>query len=161
MKLKKILSDIKEEWHTETQSSMDKEYREIFKNPTQSDIRDIIEYGGDRLGDDIRFIADRRSQNVYATSADVFHQDMFEEIDEFTDDVKNRIFSGIGDWNGRVIKISYFSDLLIEDETGLYVASRNVVEGKYDWMERYNFDLSDIKDVAEENVESLEKRGVV
>lgn len=161
MKLKDILSNIEERWVVGTRSDAHGAYREIFMNPDRNDIRDIEEFGGYRHGDNVRFIAVKDSQNVYVSSADVFHRTIAEEVDDLLDigGVTNN-FSGMGNIEGSKIEVTDFSDVFIEFEgyeMSFQTICEDILDGKYDWMERYNFDLGLIKEIAEDELEELKK----
>lgn len=80
--LKQILNKVEEEWVAGTKSTTRNEYREIFKNPSKSEINDILEFEGNK-SNNIRFIAVKRTEDIYVTSIDVFHITIVYEIDEF------------------------------------------------------------------------------
>ena len=150
MKLKDILSEIKEEWLSGTTATIKGKYREIFINPTSGELRDIKEFGGVREGDNLRFIAMKGSQDVYASSADVFHRTIVEEIDGLVQEDIWENFSGIGnvDRNG-MVNITGFSDFILKDKNYLYDVCTDIVNGEYDWLALHNFDMSYIFTRAE------------
>lgn len=157
--LKEILSDIEERFVSDTKSTEGNDYREIFQNPSRSEFRDIVDFSGRRMGDSIRFIAVKESMNVYCTSADVFHRTMVREIDEIDrmEGVYGN-FSGMAELEGGEVEVSHWSDVFEMEGyfPFLYELCEDLINGDYDWMERYNFDLSLIKDVAREEKEFLE-----
>lgn len=161
MKINKILDRLQEKWYKETISSHNNDYREIFINPSINDILDIEKYGGtrsDRLRtNDVRFIADISKKNVYVTSADVFHNDIINEVSELRG-FPNDYFSGMGEIRkSGSIHITDISDYLLdfEHKDDLIKQFRLILEGKYDWMERYHFELGNIKIMASDYLDSL------
>lgn len=162
MKLKKILKEIKERWVMGTEATEKGEYREIFMNPSPNELSDIEEYGGMRYGDDMRFIAVKKTQNVYISSADVFHRTIAEEIDEL-DPVEGVYmnFSGIGKYRNGIVEINDYSDVFDFEgyEPWLYELCKDLVGGRYDWLTKYNFDLSYIVGVAMDELEYLKDEG--
>lgn len=155
--LKQILNKVEEEWVAGTKSTTRNEYREIFKNPSKSEINDILEFEGNK-SNNIRFIAVKRTEDIYVTSIDVFHITIVYEIDEFENswDIVNN-FSGIGEvFGGRKIEVSEkFSDYLYEYPNKLYNRCAEIVDGDYDWMERYNFDLSGVKEFMKSKIDVI------
>lgn len=141
-----------------TQATIKGEYREIFVNPTPNEINDIIEYGGVREKDDVRFIAIKNSRDLYITSADVFHRTIVKEVDELREGDAIKNFSGMGSVNSDKIKVSYLSDLINNKATKgqKWDISKDLVEGEYDWLENYNFNLEYIKEKAEKMKTELE-----
>lgn len=159
MELKSILNKVEEEWVMGTKATRAKEYREIFKNPSKSELEDIIEFGGERLGSDFRFIAIKDGKDVYVSSADVFHITMTNEIEGLgsTDIYEN--FSGIADWNRGIVRVKHYSDFYYEEgfEKYLYKVSTDILEGRYDFLIKYGFDLSLIEEEAMKQKRDLEK----
>lgn len=155
--LKKLLSEIKEKWYSGTKSNQNGDYREIFVNPSKSDIKDIEEFGGFRFGNGFRFIADKYKKKVYVGSGDVFHMTIAEEIGMDNHEMINEHFAGIGKKDGNKIKANGFTDAyeisaFRESYANLCI---EIIDGEYDWMERYNFNLKYIKDLAKDELEWL------
>lgn len=115
-------------------------YMEIFKNPDRKEILSVA-----RSGEGFRYIADKRSKNLYIASQDVLHQEMQEEIGNMKDHYFD-LFSGIAQNKGNYVDVKY-GDLNcnIEDQ---------IVEGEYDWVKKYGFRMRDLK------IEILEKQKI-
>lgn len=154
LELNKILSNIKEEWEVGGKLGVSSEYSEIFSNPEKNEIRDIMDMSG---LDTFRFIADGERRKVYTASSDIYHYKIAEEMG-LGSDYEFRMFSGKGRWdNGKVKVVEYadslnYSDDLRYDPKYLERAGelyKEVIEGEYDWMEKYNFSLDAIKEVSE------------
>lgn len=156
--IKAILENLNEKWYKGVKSSEgNRDYREIFKNPSRNEILDIERYGGSRsdgvINSDIRFIADKKYKEVYITSADVFHRDIMDEVDVLTGNITD-YFSGMGRVkNNGNIELSDVSDYFWGSPKKLNSLLDDIVSGDYDWMERYNFSLRKLKYKIKDGVE--------
>ena len=155
MDLKRILQKIEEEWVAGTEN-IGGEYREIFKNPTKSEIIDLGEEDHS-----IRFIADRGNREVYIASGDVFHDIIVKELSKRMEYILEN-FSGSGWIQRGEVEVRALSDQYwIEEFEGMKSKKRveeEVLSGYYDWMERYNFNLSSIKKEIREGRENNENK---
>ena len=131
MRLKEVLFNIREDFEVGYEDRFG-EYQEIFKNPSWREIKDITE-------NDInfRFIADKDKNHLYVAGVNVLHDDIQSKVGGFKKHYFD-LFSGIAIKKGiRNIKV-YLNNLNcnIEDE---------ILEGEYDWVEDYYFDLNLLK----------------
>ena len=135
--LRKILYNLKEEFVTGYEPVIGLDYVEIFKNPTEQEIREMVFEQSNK----IRFIADKDKREVYIASGyKTYHEDMADELN-IDYEIK---FSGKGEFDGRKIK-----NLEMGNETFYAIGeelAEDIVKGDYDWMEDYNFKLSDYKE---------------
>lgn len=137
MKLKNILRDIREKWVASTEYL--NEYVEIFKNPSKKEIIDLKSES-----EDVRFIALEGEGDVYVTHSFMFHPDLAEELG-INEDYKDN-FSGIGRIDRGVIIAYALSDVINLRKDKYNNLKEKILNGDYDWVERYNFDLSTIKE---------------
>lgn len=162
MRLNEILEDIKEEFVIGFEPSSSVDYVEIFKNPTQQEMREVINNSENNY---IRFIADKNKREVYITSAyRTYHDRMAKALGNI--DYEN-MFSGTGEFDGRVIK-----DIKMGNETYYAIGEEladDIVKGEYDWLEEYNIELSDYKkklkidfsiEIREEYVDTIKGKRV-
>lgn len=154
MKLKKILSDMKEEFYKGAESSVDiGEYREIFKNPTQQELNSLEEETGRYT---VRFVAVKEEQNVYVASIDVFHEDIaykigIKGIREALDN-----FAGIGEIYEGNVDVYGLSDNYMDYSDKKEQLYKDIGEGKYDWLEeKENFRIGEIRREAEKELRFL------
>lgn len=151
MKLNQILKNLREEWESSTDSMQGGEYREIFVNPTKQELRDLEEFSGMST---VKFIADSDKREIYVTSSDVYHYKIAEEVG-LNSNYEMTKYSGKGNISGGLVEATAFCDALnfnrqlkyepdyLERAEEIY---SEIINGEYDWMEKYNFDLSVVKE---------------
>ena len=146
--MKRKLLSLKEEWIALTGGSSGvAKNRDIFKNPTQKEIREVVE---DSYVQSFRFTAYIPSETIFVFSSDFVHG----HADRFIADEHRPIgfaleYLGVAESSGGSHN-AIFSDQL-EDafrwghEYGLDVC-KAIMEGKYDWLQsKYRIDLGYIK----------------
>ena len=162
--MKKILKNLKEDWVTgkKIKIQMGRDYREIFVNPSRRELKDIMDLANT---DVFRFIADKGNQEIYISSADVYHYDMAKEVG-LGSDYEIHHLSAKGVWNEGEVKVVEFADALNYDRhlkfnekyhnraEELY---EEIINGEYDWMESYHFDLEILKKKSEVWLEKVSK----
>lgn len=124
------------------------EYVEIFKNPSKEEIRDVA--NDNRFGESfVRFLALYDIEDLYIWSADILHDEIDYKLDFVTyDEMIDKYFSSHGSFSG--------SEILIEkqDLDDLYNSKvrericREIIDGKYDWLSRYYFNIDVMKESA-------------
>lgn len=145
----------KEEWKYVLDEKWDRTVRaksgkhiDVFKNPSRSDIKDAL---GDEIGGgygEIRFVADRDYKDVYIWNANtsLFHIDVINDLN------LGYVYKGIAEYNAGDLEVRIGESNVEEDDRLLL----DILNGEYDWLDKYNFDLSVVKDYAEEEEEYLE-----
>lgn len=137
MKLKKILSNIKEEWYDYVK--VRGKNVEVFVNPSR---KDIVE-----MGEFIRFIADGKEKKLYVTDAfdGALHAELYNEIG----------------FNHKEIIAGHFwykkgKLMLVKDEKiTLFDNEESLLNEEWDWMERYNVDMTWFRGIV--NVDRVRK----
>lgn len=149
--LKQILSRIKEGWVDTVRGRGKSEYNDVFENPSRKEIKELKSQSE---RDVVRFIADSRKEKVYVVSLENFHVDIIEVVDSLTRDSIFHTFWGLGNISLGEIEISSFSDEYDGSILDRYLElCNNIIDGKYDWMEKYRFDLYEIKSIAKEEID--------
>lgn len=106
-------------------------YNEIFVNPDRKEIREVAS-----RGESFRFIGDKEIKSLYVADVNVLHEEMQEEIGNMKQHYFD-LFSGVAINEGRYVRIYYDNlNCNIDDE---------ILEGEYDWVERYNFNIFELK----------------
>ena len=146
MKINRILRILNEEWYT-TVPDKSGEHVDVFINPSRRDIKDALEGEIGRGYGEVRFVADGGNENVYVWNANtsLFHRTV---IDEFS---LGYVYKGIAKYDAGDLEVKVGESNIEHDDMLLM----NILDGNYDWMERYNFDLSIVKDYAEEEEEYI------
>lgn len=141
--IKEELNLILEKFEAGIERSWSGKYREIFVNPNKKEIADIYDPDiPDWHKGDIRFIAILEEESIYVVAADVVHITMVDAIGLNRTNVAVD-FWGIGEIQQRNIVVTGFADTYTveaKNEMG-----KAILNGKFDWMEKYNFDLSEFK----------------
>lgn len=169
-----ILNNINEKWVSSTKTRFGN-YREIFVNPSKEDLKDVIDSDlenkkyGLLVQGDIRFLASRDSKTVYVATSDLMHWRMGEELGYKQYDTYKKFFCGEGKYKNGKIEVIRFSDIYEDryetfveyglDENNIVPSYIEICEellsGKYDWLRRYNFDLSKIKSIVNRQIDDL------
>lgn len=149
MELKRILSDIEERFYKG--DNVRGEYYEIFKNPSLDEIREVLndKYEGD---EEIRFIADYQEEDVYIASTELVHSDIADlsDLAWSSSVVDKRYFPGIAYYRGTELEVDVY---FLECSVGLYNVEKiidDVLNGEYDYLERYYFNVNKLKREVEE-----------
>lgn len=142
-RLKKYLNSVEEEFVIGYRDLFDN-YKEIFKNPSRKEYLEITEE--DR---NFRFIADKNKKDLYVADVGVLHEDIQKQIGMKTHYFD--LFSGIAFFEGNYINISYDNlNCNIDDE---------ILEGDYDWVRKYKFDIRKLKeDILDYNYSDLSNK---
>lgn len=149
--MSKSLREILEKFKGSSRSRVTGEYREIFVNPDRNELRDLI---SNYERDSVRFIADSGNENIFVSSGDVWHIDILDEIEYLGRDSVFDTFWGIGDFVNGEIEINSFSDEYDGSILDRYLElCECILDGEYDWLKRYHFNLSEIKWIAEEEID--------
>lgn len=151
-KLKCLLDNVKERWEGSTKSMQKNDYREIFANPTKQELRELEDINNSD-SNIIKFIAVKNKREVYVASYDVYHYKIAEEVGVDSDyEMKN--FPGKGRIENGVVNVTVYSDALNFKKEMKYdekymeraeVLYKEVLDGVWDWVEKYNFDLKELK----------------
>lgn len=137
-KSQRLLEMLNEEWVTGIERSRGAEtfYYEIFKNPKPSEIKDLLDQS--RYYKGARFLADPKRKEVYVWSSDVLHSKVFEHMGYSVSFAYGKFWAGTSD---------YFSGkFLVNKEELVKRVAKGLLDGDYDFMERYGFDLSLVKE---------------
>lgn len=157
MEILEQLDKLKEEFYTDARSVGTNSYREIFVNPSKSEVSDILD---EEVRNNLRFIADKDRRKVYLAGGDVFHYIIARESGFDEDYFFYDTFAGTAKFEGgKVLALTWTDYLNDEDEDVLRRVeelSKEILAGEYDWMKRYNFDLSIIKGLARDEIEFVE-----
>lgn len=147
MRIKSIIENINEKWDSTIQAKSGK-YVDIFKNPSRRDIKEAL--GDIRSGyGELRFVADNEYKDVYVWNADtsLFHIKVIRG--------KNLggigVYKGVAVYNAGELEVKIGESNIDTDDILLL----DILDGEYDWLERYNFDLSVVKEYAKEEEEYL------
>ena len=151
MKLKNILEDLKEEFAGHLQIGWSGDEYPVFLNPTLQEIREVVADDGY-----IRYITtfegNKYSKEVYVWNADgAMHTDASEYLNIRLDDLY-----GVAKLEGRKLLIG--SEVLPGYNPDFRIRERDlkdILDGYYDWLEEYGFDIGRVKE--EYNEEDLEK----
>lgn len=145
MKLKKILVNIDEKYYTTTEDNYGKMV-EIFKNPTQQEIKEVVpdpSGGGGLLGsmgqDEFRYLVDNDDLYVWSSEPAYLHQDLANDLGIGVINGEEGVWAGKGKYNRGNIKIkkaNYIRDGKTDDM---------LLEGEFDWLEDYGFDIEKLK----------------
>lgn len=142
MRLENIVKELDEKWYKGVE--IGKDYVEIYKNPSRKDIKEIFKSG---MGyGQVRFVANISYKEVFVWDADtpLFHNEVMMEEDIYG--LKGVAYYDAGELEVRTHESNVLSDDII---------ALDVLEGKYDWLENYYFDISIIKEYVEEEEEYL------
>lgn len=152
--IRNILENLKEEFMTDSKSNVTGDYREIFVNPSRSEIRDLNE-----TEITVRFIADKRNRDVFVAGEDVFHERIAKEIGMNSYEWIKECFAGVGSIVNGKIQPEDFTDAYHNESnmSDFKILLKDILTARYDWLERYNFDLYYINDVAEEELEWIQE----
>ena len=153
MKLKRVLSDIKEDYFASVRSVMGDDVRELFVNPDRSELRDLIEETGDIY---VRFIADKRKEKVYLSSSDVVHVDIAMSVGYSYNELheSDYLFAGTGIYKEGYVEVNYFGDTQKGERT-IKRLSKEILEGNFDWMEKYPFKMDKMEEIARDFVDEV------
>lgn len=151
--VREILDELEEQFHKGVESRYG-DYLEIFVNPDIDEIRDLK-----KKSDVVRFIAVKKEKKVYVSNSTLLHREMVRKAD-IGRGSKNEVifnFSALGDIEGNKILVTHLSDgfRFSENSNELEALCYEISSGKFDWLEKYNFDLSKIKPWAEDKLEEL------
>jgi hypothetical protein len=153
----RILKELKEEFYTNSESSITSKYREIFVNPSRKEIADLVEEYGRNT---VRFIADKRKKKVYVAASDVFHSDIAKDVGLEGYYFFMNTFAGTGKFTQGKILVTDWTDYFNDEEDDilrrLEELSWEIIEGDYDWLERYNFALDLIEGTARDEIAFIE-----
>lgn len=158
-KLQRILLELRkiDEEFIEGLKSKNGKYREIYVNPNREEINQII---ADYDRDNVRFLADKGKNEVYVAAADVLHNDLADKLGDsrykYMQYMMNA-FPGNGKVKSGKIVVTRWTDLFFssDDEdlaNRLKELLKEILNGEYDWMEKYSFDLKEIKREAKEEL---------
>lgn len=139
MKLKQILSDIKEEFVTGFEDNYTDKYVELFRNPTRQEIEEIVDEEGN-----LRFYTDKMLDNFYVWDGRVIHSVVASEIGVSLKVMQNEL-AGKGVWNGRSIEIESIYDINANDRVRI---CKDILRGEYDFLEDHLVDLEGLKRIA-------------
>ena len=156
MKLKRVLRNIEEEFVTGFKSEWGEGYMEIFKNPTSQEIKEVVNKSAEY--NEIRFIADYRSRDLYIAPVQVTHQEMARELEFPVFEVYEFMFPGIGKIRSEVIVVDVDDIFYVrKEELNIRKLKNDIFKGKYNWLDDYGFDLElleiQIKDRYESNTQ--------
>lgn len=134
------------------------EYREIFVNPTKQEVVDIENFDGVKWGNNVRFIALKENKKVYTSTGDVLHWMIKDVADLSNSDVAGS-FRGMGVADFGEITVTKFGSNISDKEKRMM--ANDLINGEYNWMEKYNFDLSKIKQKAKNVINEQKVRKVI
>lgn len=118
---------------------------EILENPSRDEIESILDDY-----DTLRFIADSRKKNVLIFSSELLH---FQAVRKFNIDIDVDNFTGVAYYeNGKIVSdiedviggkymgVNYFDTSDLQK-----FISEKIIEGDYDYLKRYHFDINHLK----------------
>ncbi|MFW6007653.1 MAG: hypothetical protein ACOCP8_00190 [archaeon] len=110
---------------------------EIFVNPTINDITDVKNSSGIFDTNQIKFLIDQDSKQIYIWSGTkVYHH--IELINKLgLNGNTSNIFNGAVEFNG--------GKFLLNSTNCLGYDNEKLLNGDYDWIEQYYFDLNELK----------------
>ena len=140
--LKTILSDIKEKYYDTEKISgyFGDSYVELFKNPNRREIEDSL-----GKWDTIRFYIYDGDVYIWDSGKSYLHHDFIKNL-------------GLSNHRGNIAGQAEYRDgrlVVIETTVMSEARSLDVLEGKYDWLERYYFDMGNWKKELEVKVGEL------
>lgn len=145
-KLQRFLDSIDEKFYKGFGKS---NYREIFINPSFKEMKSAagdVGSKGDWV-DFIRFFAFFDTKDVYVWSGDVLHPDIRDEIDR---NFSDNYIEGIAEIRGNKAVISRDRMEDLDDELMGY-AYDNILNGNLDYLDRYRFDILELKEEIKRN----------
>ena len=160
---------LKEEYFDTTKYS----HREIFKNPTKREMRDILAMG-DAYG--FRLFIDLKKKNVYMANAEIFHKSMLDTSDNLNKELGN--LNWYGYWSAETkaneyllmgscdSKMKHFisdalDDISREADTDNLATVKKLTEWDYKWLSKYGFNPKEVKDAVWNYVIWFEERAEI
>lgn len=155
MKLKNLLN---EDFVGSIKNAYGGAYREIFVNPSKSELLDLEE-----ILEEIRFIADKEKKEVYVVNEDVLHVNLAKVAVGREGKYVINNFSGQAAVRRGIVYFREFSNEYLEyyEERGEKVVDliegiyNDIMGGEYDWLSRYYFDLNTVREIASNEVEYI------
>lgn len=120
-------------------------YYEIFKNPNKSEIKDCLRanvWGASY--DALRYLAVKDTGEVYIFHPDITHNSIKHEVGISFEDMKEKNLAGVAEFKGNKLCPRY--ELMdIVTKWRRREIKKELDEGVWDFMERYYFDLSELR----------------
>ena len=157
MKISKVLKELEETFVAGYEGVGDR-YYEIFKNPTEREIR------SESIGSKVRFIAVDNLKEVYVADMHVLHDSMVRKVDSLRSGDRIEQFAGIGGVEGGKIEILditeyFYGKYRHGDKEPLQNIVKDLRNGKWDWVKRENFIFNPDR-LADKIEENLVSRGL-
>lgn len=155
----RILNQLYEKKVGEVKSPILKNKLEIYKNPTEEEVSEVVE----REFQYLKFIADPRSRDVYIVKDFVEHDELARALGFDKERYLIEKFPGTAKLRGDKLEVAgiameYDSFDNIWGLNRLEDLLTSIINGKYAWLQKYNFDLSEVKPRIEDEIIRIEKR---
>ena len=129
-----------EEWYGSVTSGWSNADYDVFLNPSRNELNKEFHKNH------VRFIALDASREVYVFSADIIHSDVWDVLFPNKPVSLKNSFWGVANFQLGTGYSVIFSDTLDPRYGKGIPLMKKIVQGKYDWLERY-FCLSNVKDM--------------
>lgn len=147
--IRSILENLKEEFHSGKESKWG-DYTEIFVNPNMDEIRESLRERGTVT---LRFLAVKRERKLYIWNPELIHKDAADEVGISFNEMKENNLAGVALFENNQL---YFgqSNVASIDKYRRRELAEEVLNGDYDWLEDFYFNLNPMKEDCENFLES-------
>lgn len=136
-----IITNLNEKFFISTESRYG-DYIEIFKNPKMDEIKSIATKR-DRYKS-VRFFIEKNRRTIYIWNPEAIHKDVAIEFGYSFEEMKNKNLAGVAILQGSKLIFGH-SNIATIDKYRRRELSEEILNGEYDFMEMYYFDLDPMK----------------
>ena len=152
MKIDKILENLNEKFYKGFKHKHEG-YTEVFLNPSLKETREVASLSRGFL----RFYASSVHEDLYIWNSEVLHHEIENVIGIRVGLMQEWGIQSIAELKDGKVKfaIDWYGDNV--NNKVLYNACIDVLDGKYDWLSKYGWDMGYMKETAKKKVRELER----